>query len=191
MRFYRENTSAEGQAPATGSLLIAHPLLQDPNFHRTVIFLASHDSGEGTLGVVMNRPLGKTLGETDSVGPDSVLAHVPLYAGGPVATDKLILAAWRWVPEQGSLQLYFGIDQDKAEALLAGDPGFQVRGFMGHAGWTDGQLDMEMEQGSWLLSPWSPELMKGEGEALWRSVLLQADPTMRLLLDAPDDPSLN
>ena len=32
---------------------------------------------------------------------------------------------------------------------------------------------------------------EGEGEELWRSLLLQTNPTMCLLLDAPDDPSLN
>lgn len=42
----------EGNAPATGSLLIAHPLLKDPNFHQTVIFPASHDSGEMPLEVI-------------------------------------------------------------------------------------------------------------------------------------------
>jgi putative transcriptional regulator len=191
MRYYQQNTPTEGETPVTGSLLIAHPMLRDPNFRRTIIFLASHDTNEGSLGVVMNRPMRKRLGEIEPLSPDSLLASVPLYTGGPAATDKLILAAWRWLREQGSLQIYFGIDSKKAEQLLKGDPDIQVRGFMGHSGWVEGQLDFEMEQQSWLLSQWSPELMEEEGEDMWRSILLQANPTMRLLLDAPDDPSLN
>ncbi|PXA05696.1 YqgE/AlgH family protein [Coraliomargarita sinensis] len=191
MRFYQQNTSAEGDAPATGSLLIAHPMLQDPHFRRTVIFLASHDSAEGTLGLVMNRAMNKTLGELETELSNPTLAAIPLYEGGPVASDKLILAAWRWVPEQGSLQLYFGIDSSKAEHLLKNETGYQVRGFMGHAGWTEGQLDFEMEQQSWLVASWSPELMEEEGEQIWRNMLLHKNPAMRLLIDAPDDPSRN
>ena len=62
---------------------------------------------------------------------------------------------------------------------------------MGHAGWGEGQLDFEMAQQSWVLSPWVPQLMGADGEAPWRGMLLRANPTMRLLVDAPEDPSRN
>ena len=39
----------------TGRLLVATPLLVDPNFDRTVVLVLDHD-GDGTLGVVVNRP---------------------------------------------------------------------------------------------------------------------------------------
>lgn len=38
-----------------GSLLVATPLLDDPNFRRTVVLVLEHDD-EGALGVVLNRP---------------------------------------------------------------------------------------------------------------------------------------
>ena len=38
-----------------GQLLIASPALADPNFRRTVVFLAEHNV-EGAFGVVLNRP---------------------------------------------------------------------------------------------------------------------------------------
>jgi len=191
VRLNIQNKSAESLAPEAGSLLIAHPMLQDPNFHRTVIFLAAHDSEEGSLGLIMNRPMNKTLGELGSVSSDSALARIPLYRGGPVALDKLILVAWKWIREEGALQLQFGIDADKAERLLKDDSGFQIRAYMGHAGWTEGQLDFEIAQQSWLLSGWLPDSMEGDGEGLWRDILLEVNPAMRLLLDAPDDPSRN
>lgn len=184
------NISTEGNYPETGTLLLAHPSMQDPNFYRTVVFLAAHDSEDGSLGLVMNRAMNKTLGESDPALSNSLMADVPLYDGGPVARDKLILAAWRWVQEEGTFQLYFGIDNIRAEQLLV-DSSFQVRGFMGHAGWTEGQLDVELEQDAWLLSRSLPELINGEGEEVWRSILLHENPAMRLFLDAPEDPSLN
>ena len=38
-----------------GTLLVAAPSLLDSNFRRTVVFVIDH-RGEGTLGVVLNRP---------------------------------------------------------------------------------------------------------------------------------------
>ena len=40
-----------------GRLLVATPLLGDPNFDRAVVLLLEH-SDEGALGVVLNRPSG-------------------------------------------------------------------------------------------------------------------------------------
>jgi putative transcriptional regulator len=41
----------------TGSLLVAHPDLRDPNFRRTIIFLSQHIPEEGATGFVLNRPI--------------------------------------------------------------------------------------------------------------------------------------
>ena len=45
-----------------GSLLLAHPAMKDPNFRRSVVLMSAHNA-EGAMGVVLNRPLGKRLGE--------------------------------------------------------------------------------------------------------------------------------
>lgn len=74
----------------------------------------------------MNRATGKTLGASGAVSPDSILCDIPLYWGGPVASDKLILAAWKWNNLEGSLQLYFGIEGDRAEQLLKEEVGYQI-----------------------------------------------------------------
>ena len=70
----------------TGKLLVATPLLTDPNFARTVVLMCAHED-EGALGVVINRP-------TQS----DVIEHVPewhrlaaspavIYSGGPVELE--------------------------------------------------------------------------------------------------------
>jgi putative transcriptional regulator len=48
--------------PAPGILLIADPFLKDPNFMRTVVFLAEHRD-DGTIGFVLNRQYENTLDE--------------------------------------------------------------------------------------------------------------------------------
>ena len=73
-----------------GALLLAHPTLKEANFSRTVILMSAH-SAEGAMGVVLNRPMGKRLGELQgdfALGP---LAGVPLCNGGPVEQKQLVL----------------------------------------------------------------------------------------------------
>ena len=68
-----------------GQLLVASPYLEDPNFMRSVILLIQH-SGEGTLGLVLNRPIDKTIQELwqdVEEAPCGNLQHVNL--GGPVS----------------------------------------------------------------------------------------------------------
>lgn len=191
MRYNRESQPSEANMPHPGTLLLAHPDLLDPNFRRTVVLLSVHSAEEGTIGVILNRPLEQTLGEFDPDLNDSMLADVPLYAGGPVATDQLILVAWKWSPEESAFKLYFGIDGERANQILEEDDGYNLRGFLGHAGWTGGQLVAELEQGSWVLSASLPALKDNEGVVDWHELLCEERPELRLLADVPEDPSLN
>ena len=45
-----------------GKLILASPVLKDPNFVRSVILIAEH-TDEGAMGLVLNRPTGSTVGE--------------------------------------------------------------------------------------------------------------------------------
>lgn len=174
-----------------GSLLVAHPSLLDSHFKRTVILLTAHSAEEGSLGVIVNRPLHQTLGQYDSELAGSEFADVPLYEGGPVGSDQMILVAWKWSSEDGTFKLYFGIDEAKARQILQDDPEFELRGFIGHSGWDEGQLEGEIEVDSWVVSPLSPDLEDKEGLDVWRSILSQQGPEMQLLAEEPDDLSMN
>lgn len=174
-----------------GSLLVAHPSLLDSHFKRTVVLLTAHSAEEGSLGVIVNRPLHQTLGQYDSELAGSEFADVPLYEGGPVGSDQMILVAWKWSSEDGTFKLYFGIDEAKARQILQDDPEFELRGFIGHSGWGEGQLEGEIEVDSWVVSPLSPDLEEKEGLDVWRSILSLQGPQMQLLAEEPDDPSVN
>lgn len=180
----------DSQPNLAGSLLLAHPKLRDPNFGRTVILLSLHNA-EGAMGVVLNRPMEKTLGELGTELASGALADVPLYQGGPVSPEQLILVAWEAEPEAGSVKLYFGIDPEKLIALKE-EREVQVRGFLGYSGWSAGQLETEMMRESWIVAPVSQELVGGlEGPELWRAVVGALSPRWKILADEPDDPERN
>lgn len=191
MRLIPDRNEGDEELHLAGSLLVAHPSLLDSHFKRTVVLMTAHSAQEGSLGVIVNRPLYQTLGQYDVELAGTEFAAVPLYEGGPVGSDQMILVAWKWSSADGTFKLYFGIDEDKARQILKDDPEFELRGFIGHSGWGEGQLEGEIEVNSWVVSPLIPDLEELEGLAVWRSILSQQGPEMQLLAEEPDDLSMN
>jgi putative transcriptional regulator len=183
----RESTRSNSESLA-GSLLLAHPILRDPNFRRTAILMSTHGP-EGAMGVVLNRPLGKRLGELKgdfALGP---LASIPIFTGGPVQTEQLILAAWQ--AREDAFQLHFGIDPEKAAQMLA-DESTRLRAYLGYSGWSAGQLENELQCGTWIVANPPAELFERPmQEALWRSLLADEGDEWRLMVDEPEDPGKN
>lgn len=184
----RERIHGPKATSLAGSLLLAHPALRDANFRRTVVLMTA-DGAEGAMGVVLNRPLYKKMGELGgdfALGP---LASTPLFKGGPVQTEQLILAAWQ-IQSHG-FQLHLGIDPEKAGSLL-GDDTTHVRAFFGYAGWSAGQLKNELKQNTWIIAEPPSDLFTQPGDlSLWRNVLREKGAEWRLLADEPDDPDYN
>lgn len=181
----RRKTSKETLA---GSLLLAHPAMRDPNFRRSVVLMSAHGP-EGAMGVVLNRPFGKRLGELSgdfALGP---LASVPLFIGGPCDQEKLVLAAWQ--TRLDGFRLHFGIEPDKALQLMS-EEDTHVRGFMGYSGWTAGQLENEMKLKTWVVAEVPEDLLTHtQDDSLWRTVLGREGANWRLLAGEPDHPEAN
>ena len=77
----------------TGRLLVATPLLGDPNFRRTVVLVVEHEPEQGTLGVVLNRPTQVPVGQV--LEPWTELATDPpvVFTGGPVSPNSALALA--------------------------------------------------------------------------------------------------
>lgn len=146
-------------------------------------------NAEGAMGVVLNRPLGKRLGELSGEFALSALSAVPLFKGGPVQTEQLVLAAWQ--TRSDGFRLHFGIEPDRARQLLE-EEGTHVRGFLGYSGWSAGQLENEMRANTWIVAEVPEDLLThSQDESLWRTVLGRAGAEWRLLADEPEDPAVN
>ncbi|HWA08928.1 MAG TPA: YqgE/AlgH family protein [Opitutaceae bacterium] len=171
-----------------GSLLLAHPSMRDPNFRRTVILMSVHNA-ETAMGVVLNRPLGRRLGEFNgdfSIGP---LASVPVYQGGPVQAEQMLLVAWE--KQADGIRVHFGLEPDRA-IQLAGDGRAEIRAFLGYSGWAAGQLERELRRDTWVVAPTPDDLLSHpQDESLWRRVLGGISLDWRLLADEPEDSELN
>lgn len=184
----------------TGRLLVASPVLSDPNFDRAVVLMLDHDA-EGSLGVVLNRPT--PVGVGDILGAWAELAGEPgvVFQGGPVSLDAALgvavvpsgrgrpgrgPAGWRRV--HGAIGL---VDLEEPPELLAGELG-SLRIFAGYAGWGAGQLEAELAEGAWYVVDSEPgDVSSPDPERLWRSVLRRQRGELAMVATYPDDPSLN
>jgi putative transcriptional regulator len=174
-----------------GSLLIAHPGLLDPNFRRTVLYISSHDPNKGTFGLILNRTTERTLGEVLPNKPLGGLAQVPVHLGGPVQTDQLVFAAFRWNAKTKSMECkHHLLIPEAQEAHEQG--GTIVRAFIGYAGWSKGQLEAELAQRSWLVAKPPRDLLDTDKQTgLWREVTSSFGPWFRMVAEAPEDLSKN
>ena len=192
-----ERFTFAAQEPAAGRLLVASPTLLDPNFVRTVVLLLDHD-GEGTLGVVLNRPTTVPVASVLPGWADTVDEPPVLFDGGPVSGDSALAGAC--VPEAGGedpvgFRRLFGptgmVDLDTPLEVLA--PAMtRMRIFAGYAGWGGGQLDAELEEGSWyVVDAETADIFAPAPDELWRQVLRRQRGPLAWVATMPLDPTHN
>jgi putative transcriptional regulator len=179
--------------PAGGRLLIATPLLGDPSFTRTVVYLLEHDGG-GTVGVVVNRPSHTPVGQVLPDWHDAVTGPAVVFGGGPVQPDGALCLGQLAADGPGVKRVVGGVgtvDLDAEVPVVAGLTS-RLRIFAGHSGWAPGQLDDEIAEGGWWVVPGSADDLFSEApRTLWRTVLRRQRPPLNVLSTYPSDPLLN
>ncbi len=177
----------------TGQLLLASPSLRDPNFMRSVVLIGVHND-DGAMGVVLNRPSTLTVHEAVPQLEPAVDELEPVYVGGPVQPTSVVCLAEF-------------LDPSLAELLVLGRIGFPApstgvdelaeatarrRVFAGYAGWSDGQLDAEIDQGDWIAHAALPEdVFSEDPQDLWSTVLTRMGGSYALIARMPVDPTVN
>lgn len=194
---------SEGQAiggrskgSMAGQLLVATPVLKDPNFDRTVVLLIAHEPS-GALGVVLNRPtevpVSAVLDGWSALAPEPAV----LFEGGPVQPEAAICLARVRGPARptrgfqpilgpvGTIDL--SVDPEEMRDQILG-----VRVFAGYSGWSPGQLEEEVDAGAWFVLDALPgDPFMARPEDLWPMVLRRQGGLMAAVAHFPPDPSLN
>ena len=156
-----------------GRLLVATPALADPNFAHTVVLLLDHNE-EGALGVVLNRP--SAVDVSDTVPHWEPLAAEPrvVFIGGPVQPEAVVglCTAADDVEQVQDVADGIGIVDLRADPLALIGAVRSLRLFAGYAGWGDGQLEDEIDQGGWfVVDPDPDDVLAGDPTELWLRVL--------------------
>lgn len=178
-----------------GRLLVATPSLYDPNFFRAVVLVLEHGE-DGALGVVLNRPSDAAVGETLPGWGRVASEPDVVFVGGPVSPDAAIGVARvgevndaeGWAPLFGHLgTVHLGRDPLDLPVDVQ-----NLRVFAGYSGWSEGQLDGELDAGGWFVVDAAPDdVFTSEPDRLWVSVLRRQGGRLAMFASAPPHPSLN
>ena len=183
----------------TGSLLVAEPFLEEICFKRSVITIVDHSPESGTMGVVINNLSKFELGELlPELNRD---VHLPVYCGGPLSLNRIYFLHTlgdRLVP--GAVQcgrdLWCGGDFDLVIAYI--NDGVIIDGivkfFIGYSGWSPGQLESEIDRGTWAVDNTKipgRDLLTMSDDHLWHHIVGELGPNYRTWALHPYNPLAN
>jgi putative transcriptional regulator len=142
-----------------GSLLMAMPLLMDPNFRHSVICITEH-TDDGAVGIVVNQVYeglhAKMVFDELEIACRDKAEFIPIFIGGPVHTEELFILhgpPLDWT-ERLKISEHLALSNSRAilEAIAQGNGPRDFLISLGCAGWAPGQLEWEMSQNAWLVT---------------------------------------
>ncbi|MEA1950023.1 MAG: YqgE/AlgH family protein [Planctomycetota bacterium] len=178
-----------------GQLLLATPRLPDENFYRSVVLMIEHTE-DGALGVVLNRLADRSVEELWSEVSDvECRGHRPLNLGGPVSGPLMAVHTDKDSSELEIMPgLYLAAQKANLDHLVQQEQ-HRCRIFLGHSGWGGGQLEEELKQGAWHVTPATLEAIFHAEDDLWETVAKQISDSVLLeslkIKNVPSDPSMN
>jgi putative transcriptional regulator len=157
-----------------GQLLIAMPVMGDPRFERSVIYMCAHSS-EGAMGIIVNHPAGSIdfpgllvqldiIKTADQIKLQEDAEPMKVLKGGPVDTGRgFVLHTSDFFIQDATLNIDDGIcltaTVDILKAIAKGAGPKHAILALGYAGWGPGQLDAEIQANAWLNVPADDELI--------------------------------
>lgn len=161
---------------------------------RTVVLLCEHQA-EGSFGFVLNKSFDQELGEL-IIQAEGI--RFPVYDGGPVQKDSLHFL--HQCPEliAGGIEvingIFWGGDFEEVLVLLKENKlgRNDIRFFLGYSGWTEGQLNAELETKSWITREASRRLVFNMNtQQIWKEALKDLGGEYSRMINYPIDPQLN
>jgi putative transcriptional regulator len=159
-----------------GRLLIAMPVMGDPRFERSVIYLCAHSS-EGAMGIIVNHPAGSIdfpellvqldiIKKSEQIKLPENAESMQVLKGGPVDTGRgFVLHSSDFFIENATLRIDDDISLtatlDILKAIARGRGPKHAILALGYAGWAPGQLESEIQCNGWLHCDADAELIFG------------------------------
>jgi len=159
-------SAAADSEKLTGRLLVATPKMVDPTFAQSVIYMVAHDT-DGALGVIVNEPVKEIsfaeLFDLMRLSRGDLMGKLTVHFGGPVEPRVgFVLHSKDFMLAQHELtagDMAVTTDPEMLAAIAGGHGPAKYIVSLGYAGWGPGQLEMEMQQGDWLVVPSDPDLI--------------------------------
>lgn len=177
-----------------GQLLLAEPFMLDDNFRRTAVLLCDHGEENGTVGIILNKPINLRMNDVMEGFPEY---NGRIFLGGPVQTDSLMFLHTNGGVEgckKLNNNLFWGGKFEHIKTLV--NTGVlnetNIRFYLGYAGWSSEQLAEELKDNSWIIAPAkSSHVFECIEETLWHDVLTSLGGVYTTMAGYPEDPLLN
>ena len=180
-------------APKQGRLIISEPFLPGNYFSRSTILLVEH-SEKGAIGFILNKPIETPIKELFKDFPEF---SGDVYVGGPVGSESIFYIHTLGDRLHGSIHvkddLYWGGDFENLKSLISAGlvDMDQIRFFIGYSGWSEGQLENEIAENSWLVTEAPVDAIMNSDEDFWIDSVKNAGGHYELWQHFPEDPTLN
>lgn len=138
----------------SGTVIYSSSLLKESIFENTIIVIVSNNDA-GALGFIINQLSDKSLNDLEEF---KASIFFRLDKGGPVDEEHLFFIHRRADLIQNGKQIiddiYFGGDFSSVITALNRSEisTSELKIFIGYCGWDAGELEAEVEEGSWLIA---------------------------------------
>lgn len=178
-----------------GKILISEPFMLDNNFKEAVILLCDKQPMDGTVGFILNKPIDMMIHQLVKDFPNK---DFPVYYGGPVGHDTI-----HYIHKLGEIlnesvhvidDIYWGGNFNQLKALVEQNlvELNDIKFFVGYSGWSPGQLEAEIQMGSWVIDDMDPNyLLKISDKKLWKSSMQNKSDSYGIIAEMRNSISLN
>jgi putative transcriptional regulator len=167
------------QADPNGAVtLVATPRLVDPDYRATVL-LAVPVENNRHVGVIINRPTGRSLASLFPEHAPSKLVRDPVYFGGPMLRQAVFAVVHiDHTPGPGSIQMMkelFLATQGAVVDHIIEDTPNGARYYVGYVAWRPGELRQEVDRGLWYVLDADADLVfRKDPASLWEELMRRA-----------------
>lgn len=172
------NARAQEGDPAGAITLVAAPRLIDPDY-RGAVLLAVPLENSRHVGVIVNRPTGRSLSSLFPEHAPSKLVRDPVYFGGPMLRQAVFAVVHiDHTPGPGSIQmmkeLFLATQGAVVDHIIEETPN-AARYYVGYVAWRPGELRREVDRGLWYVLDADPDLVfRKDPAGLWEELLRRA-----------------
>jgi putative transcriptional regulator len=169
---------AQEADPAGAITLVAAPRLIDPDYRGTVLLVVPVEN-DRHVGVIINRPTGRSLASLFPEHAPSKQVHDPVYFGGPMLRQAIFAVVHTdHTPGAGSIQmmkeLFLATQGTVVDHIIEATPN-AARYYVGYVAWRPGELRQEVDRGLWYVLDADPDLVfRKDPAGLWEELLRRA-----------------
>ncbi len=166
--------------PAKGRFLVADRDLRDPNFSETVVLLTDYGE-DGAMGVIVNWPTAAPVAELIPQVDGIAERTDTIFVGGPVARQVMLMLvrSENELPQAERIfgDVYLSSSRDLLQRVISRQiEATGLRLYSGYAGWSAGQLDIELAAGGWRVLPADAELVfAADPDRVWPELMRRGD----------------